>query len=131
MLIVRQKNIAEASLVHNIFNLPMFSRVLHVILAIPTGSMGKYQVMRTFFKIGIINPIDSCKVYQKPICVDEFHAQASAVLSDDDKSMQWETLFDQHILKDLSCKLFKATAFLYEPATTITKFNNGEIKLVL
>ena len=64
--------------------------------------------------------------------MDEFHAQASAVLSDDiEQSIRSETLFDQHILKDLSCKHFKATAFLYEPATTITKSDNGEIKLVL
>ena len=48
MLIVRQKSIAEAPLVHNIFNIPMFSKVLHVILAIPTGSLGKYQVIPLF-----------------------------------------------------------------------------------
>ena len=63
--------------------------------------------------------------------MEEHHIQAFAILSDDiEKSTHEGTLFDEDILKDLSCKHFKATAFVYDAATTVTKLDNGEVKSV-
>ena len=63
--------------------------------------------------------------------MDEYHIQAFAILSDDiEKSTHEGTLFNEDILKDLSCKHFKAITFVYDAATTITKLDNGEVKLV-
>ena len=85
--------------------------------------------MQLFFGISEYTP--SSKVFQKPICVDERRIQTLAILSDNiEKSTREGILFDEDILKDLSCKHFKATAFVYDAATTVTKLDNGEVKLV-
>ena len=71
------------------------------------------------------------QVYQKPLCLDKFVVEPSSIQHDNsNNSRNTENLYDLDNLKDLSCKHFKATAFLYEPATTITKLDNGEIEYV-
>lgn len=71
------------------------------------------------------------QVYQKPLCLDHYVVQPSSVQHDHSNNRRnTENLYDLDILKDLSCKHFKATTFHYEPATTITKLDSGEIELV-
>ena len=61
--------------------------------------------------------------------MDNYIVEPSSIQHDNSNdSRNIENLYDLDNMTDLSCKHFKATAFLYEPATTITKLDNGKIE---
>ena len=84
------------------------------------------------YSSGVPSNVQNCpQVYQKPVCLDNYVVVPSSIQHDNsNNSRNTAKLYNLHNLKDLSCKHFKATAFLYEPATTITKLDNGKIELV-